>query len=88
MIRYALSATVLALMAAPALADRGPNPEELQKISAAMKAAGYVAWEEVTLDDDGPYWAIDNARKGDGTKWSVKLRPTTLGILRADRDED
>lgn len=88
MMRYALSAAAIMLAASPALADRGPNPEELQKISAAMKAAGYVSWEQVELDDDGPYWDIDDARKGDGTKWDVKLRPTTLGVLRAERDND
>lgn len=87
MIRYAVAAAALALTATPALADRPPNAEELQKITAALKAAGYVSWEEIELDDDGPYWDIDDARKADGSKWDVKLRPTTLGILKAERDD-
>lgn len=88
MIRHAIAAAGLALLAAsPALADRGPNPEELQKITAALKAAGYVSWEEVELDDDGPFWEIDDARKGDGSRWDLKLRPTTLGIHKAERED-
>jgi hypothetical protein len=88
MIRHAIAAAGLALLtAAPALADRGPNPEELQKITAALKAAGYVSWEEVGLDDDGPFWEIDDARKGDGSRWDLKLRPNTLGIHKAERED-
>lgn len=88
MTRYALPAAALALFAAtPAFADRAPTPEETQKIAAALKAAGYVSWEEIELDDDGPYWDIDDARKADGSKWDVKLRPNTLGVLKAERDD-
>lgn len=88
MIRYAIPAAALALLAAsPALADRPATPEETQKIAAALKAAGYVSWEEIELDDDGPFWEIDDARKADGTRWDLKLRPTTLGVHKAERED-
>lgn len=88
MIRYAIPAAAIALLtASPAQADRGPNPEELQRISAALKAAGYVSREAVELDDDGPFWEIDDARKGDGSRWDLKLRPNTLGIHKVERED-
>ncbi len=86
--KYAIAAAGLVLSAAsPALADRAPTPEETEKIGAALKAAGYVSWEEIELDDDGPFWEIDDARKSDGSRWDLKLRPTTLGIHKAERED-
>jgi hypothetical protein len=88
MTRTALAAALALFAATPALADRAPTPEETAKIAAALTAAGYVSWAKIELDEDGPNWEIDNARKEDGSKWDVTLRPNTLGALKTERDDD
>lgn len=87
MLRTLSIATVLAVTAAPALAvDRTPNAAETVALKQRMAGLGYVSWEEVELDDDGPYWDIDDARKADGTKFDVRLAPGSLKLLRATPD--
>lgn len=76
-----------AMIATPALADREPNQAERQQIERVLKNAGYVSWEEVELDDDGPRWEVDDARRADGTRWDIRLAPTTYAIISADRDD-
>jgi uncharacterized protein (DUF2147 family) len=75
------------LVAAPAYADRPPSTKEAASIAAALKAAGYVSWEEIEMDDDGPYWEIDDARKQDGTRWDLKLAPTDLSVIDSDKED-
>lgn len=86
----ALLAGILAAgtMASPALAgDRAPTGEEIVALDKAMKAAGYVSWEEVELDSDGPYWDVDDARTKDGARFDLKIRPGTLEILSRDAED-
>lgn len=80
-----------ALTAGPALAkDRPPTPQERTAIEAALKAAGYVSWEEIEFDDDRParqpVWDIDDARTADGKAFDLKLEPGSLKILRRTAD--
>lgn len=77
----------LGAIAVPALADRAPTEKELAEISTKLKAEGFVSWEEVELDDDGPYWEIDDARTGDGKRYDLKLRPGTLEIFDRDLED-
>lgn len=87
MIRCLCVAAALTVAATPALAvDRQPNAAETVALKQRMAALGYVSWEEVELDDDGPYWDIDDARKAGGTKFDVRLAPGSLKVLRATPD--
>lgn len=74
------------LTAGAVAADRAPTQQEQASIEKALKAAGYVSWEEIELDDDGPYWDIDDARKSDKTRWDVKLAEGSYEILSQEAD--
>ncbi|HWL46257.1 MAG TPA: PepSY domain-containing protein [Sphingomonadaceae bacterium] len=75
-----------ALLASPALADRAPTAAETAAIAPVLKAAGFVSWEEIELDDDGPLWEIDDARTANGQKYDVKIDPKTMKIIRKTLD--
>lgn len=84
----ALAAAGAALVAAtPALADRAPTATEAAAIEKAVRAAGFVSWEEVELDDDGPYWEVDDARTPDGKRYDLKLRPGTYEIVKRELED-
>jgi len=74
-------------IASPALADRAPTAEERAAIERALRAAGFVSWEEIELDDDGPYWEVDDARTKDGRRYDLKLAPKSLEIVRRKLDD-
>lgn len=80
-------AVSLGAFAMPALADRMPTSQELSDIEKKLKAEGFVSWEEIELDDDGPYWEIDDARTADGKRYDLKLRPGTLEIFERDLED-
>lgn len=75
------------LLATPALADRQPTAAERTAIEQALRDAGYTSWEEVELDDDGPVWEIDDARRADGGRWDLKLAPNTYTVVEIDRED-
>lgn len=84
----ALAAAGTALVAAtPALADRAPTATEAAAIEKAVRAAGFVSWEEVELDDDGPYWEVDDARMPDGKRYDLKLRPGSYEIVKREVED-
>jgi hypothetical protein len=72
--------------AAPASADRPPNPRERAAIETVLRGQGFVSWEEIALDDDGPLWEVDDARGPDGRRFDLKLDPRTMRIVRRERD--
>ncbi len=77
------------LMATPALADRPPTAKERAAIEKVLKANGFTRWEEIELDDDGPYWDVDDARtanRADG-KVDIRIDPRTLKIIKRQRDD-
>lgn len=85
----ACAALAGALAATPALADRQPNATERAAIEKVLKANGFVSWEEIELDDDGPYWEVDDARtanRKDG-KFDIKIAPDSMKIIRKTRDD-
>ncbi|MCA1197591.1 PepSY domain-containing protein [Sphingomonas sp. R647] len=85
---FALAAAGAAvLVATPALADRAPTATEAAAIEKAVRAAGFVSWEEVELDDDGPYWEVDDARMADGKRYDLKLRPGTYEIVERELED-
>ena len=72
-------------LAAPALAeDRPPTAAERNQLEEALTAAGFVSWEEIELDDDGPYWDVDDARTENGQRYDLKLNPQTMEIISRD----
>lgn len=85
--KFAVLAAAAALVATPALADRAPTPAEAQAIEKSVRAAGFVSWEEVELDDDGPYFEVDDARMPDGKRYDLKLRPGTYEIVSRDLED-
>src|SRR3546814_16595001 len=70
------------MIAVPAYADRGPTQDEAKAIAAKLTAEGFTSWEAIELDNDGPYWEIDDARAMDGQKYNLKLSPTGYGIIK------
>jgi len=78
-----------ALIAAPALADRPPTDAERAEIERVLRAAGYVSWEEIELDDDGPLWEVDDARTANRAegKFDIKIDPRTMRIVRRQHDD-
>lgn len=75
------------LLAAPAAADRPPSPQERAAIEEVLKANGFVSWEEIELDDDGPRWEIDDARRADGVRYDVRIDPRSMKVVRVERDD-
>lgn len=86
--RNALLPAIAAVLvaAAPASADRPPDPGERTAIEQVLRAQGYVSWEEIELDDDGPRWEVDDARAPDGRRYDVKIDPRSMRIVRRERD--
>lgn len=72
--------------ASPALADRAPNPQERAAVERVLRANGFVSWEEIELDNDGPRWEIDDAVGRDGRRYDVELDPRTLRIVSRSLD--
>lgn len=78
-----------ALIAVPALADRPPSASERAAVEAVLKANGFVSWEEIELDDDGPLWEVDDARTANNSdgKFDIKIDPTTMKIVKREQDD-
>jgi hypothetical protein len=79
-----IAAVAAATLAGPALADRAPTPEERTAIEAKLTALGFVAWDEIELDDGT--WEVDDARTADGQEYDLDLAPGTLEVIRQDPD--
>ncbi|MEM7223197.1 MAG: PepSY domain-containing protein [Pseudomonadota bacterium] len=79
--KIVMFAATVALVPATAIADdRPPTPEELVEIEKSLRAAGYVTWEEIELDDG--LWEVDDAMKdGDNREFDLKLHPQTYEII-------
>lgn len=84
----ALLAAAMMLASGPALADRDPTPEERERIEAALRAEGFVRWDDIELEDDGPapHWEVDDAVGADGREYDLKLDVDTLAIIERDPD--
>ena len=68
---------------APALADREPNSEERTQIEQTLRAAGYVSWDEIELDDG--VWEVDDARKvAGGQDCDIDIDPKKYEVVRID----
>ena len=73
-------------LAAPAARadDRVPTPDERAEIEKVLQGQGYTSWDEIKMDDGA--WKVEDARRADGGKYKVKLRPGSLDVLSAKRD--
>ncbi len=89
--KYVVGFVGLSLIAGSALAvgrddDRPPTSAERTSVERVLRDGGFVSWEEIELDRDGPVWDVDDARTRDGARYDVKIDPATLRILRRQID--
>lgn len=77
-------ALILGSSMVPALADRAPNSDELRNIEDSLKAAGFIRWDDVELDDG--LWEVDDAISADGGKYDLKL-DRSFTIVSRDKDD-
>jgi Peptidase propeptide and YPEB domain len=77
------------LTAAPAMADRAPTAEERVTLEQVLRASGFVSWEEIELDDDGPFWEVDDARTANPSdgKFDIKIDPNSMKIVKRRLDD-
>ncbi len=80
----AASVAIAVLFATPAFADRPPTADELTKIEAQLRSLGFKSWGKIELDDKK--WEIDDAIDQTGQKFDVDLDPTSLAVLKKERD--
>ncbi|SDZ74453.1 PepSY domain-containing protein [Rubrimonas cliftonensis] len=79
----AVSSALAGAATAPAFADRAPTPRERTAIEARLQALGFVAWDEIELDDG--LREIDDARRADGAEFELELdRELNLVSQRPD----
>lgn len=79
----ALVAAGLALGTLPARAD-APNADQLARIEATLKAAGYVSWSK-DIEFDDKMWEVDDARKvANGPECDLKISPDAYQIVETD----
>ncbi len=81
-------AAVAALFAAPALADRPPEPEERAAIEARLVDLGYIDWGLIELEErkgKDLYWEVEDARDAAGAFWYLRLTVKELGQLLSER---
>jgi uncharacterized membrane protein YkoI len=71
---------------APAPAGERPTPEERARVEQALRAMGFVSWEEIEREDDGRVFEVDDARMPDGTKYDLKLAADDLRVIERKRD--
>jgi hypothetical protein len=81
-----ISVAAAGALAASTSPDRQPTDSERAAIARVLQANGFVAWDEIELDD-GRRWEIDDARLANGETYDVKLAPDTLRITRRSRDD-
>ena len=83
----ALSLALLIGLPTPALADRAPTAAERTAVERVLRQAGFVSWEEIELDDDGPHWEVDDARTRAGVRYDLKIDPRSMRIVKRERDD-
>lgn len=83
-IAAAAAAFLISAAGSPKADERMPTAAELAKIEAALKAAGYVSWDEVELERGG--WEIDDAQDADGNQFDLMLDPMTLEIISKQKE--
>lgn len=72
-------------LAAPALADSKPSPQDAERVRATIAAHGFIGGE-IETDDDGPEaFEVDDARDKNGLKFDIKL-DKDFRILKIERD--
>ncbi|MFH5925390.1 hypothetical protein [Roseomonas xinghualingensis] len=71
---------LLAIGALPVLA-RAPGPEELGRIEAALRGAGYAVWGRIDIPAGGDRVVVEAARRTlEGPARSVVVEPSTMRV--------
>jgi hypothetical protein len=79
-----LASILVVTAAVRASADDEPGPEDLARITEALKRAGFHSFEGVEFDDG--VWEVDDAVGSDGREYDLELDPQTLEIVRREAD--
>jgi cell division GTPase FtsZ len=80
LVRPLLIPALLAIGALPVIA-RAPTPEEQGRIEAALRGAGYIAWGNIEIRNEGDRILVEQARKTEsGPPYSVVVEPTTMRV--------
>ena len=83
-LRWLLALAFLAVMAAPAMADRKPTTEERVRIKSVLREQGFTRWDKIEFDDDDKAWEVDDAVSADGRKYDLKLDVNNLSIIKRE----
>jgi hypothetical protein len=83
-LRWLLALAFLAVMAAPAMADRKPTTEERVRIESVLREQGFTRWDKIEFDDDDKAWEVDDAVSADGRKYDLKLDVNNLSIIKRE----
>lgn len=67
-----LAIAALVALGAPSFADKATTPEQVQKVEAALRQAGFTKWEKIELEDND-VWEVDDAVGSDGKIYDLKL---------------
>jgi hypothetical protein len=79
-VRPLLIPALLAIGALPAFA-RVPAPEELGRIEAALRSAGYTIWGNIDIPAEGDRIIVEAARRTpEGPARAVVVEPSTMRV--------
>lgn len=80
------SAAVNTAITANASAPATPVAADAGAVANALRAAGYVAWDEIERESGGRQWEIEGARRADGSEWDLKLDARTFAVIERERE--
>ena len=83
-LRWLFALAFLAVIVAPAIADRKPTPEERARIESVLREQGFTRWDKIEFDDDDESWDVDDAVSADGRKYDLKLDADDLSIIKRE----
>ena len=83
-LRWLFALAFVAVMGAPAIADRKPTPEERARIDSVLREQGFTRWDEIEFDDDDKAWEVYDAVSADGRKYDLKLDANNLSIIKRE----
>ena len=81
---FALFTMFFGICTAQADDDRPPTHRERAKIEKVLQSNGFTRWKGIEFDDGR--WEVDDAMTADGHEFDLKLDPTTLEIVKRERD--
>jgi len=65
----------------PASARDVPDASELSAIEEKLRAEGFISWDEIGREENGPCWEVGCAGRADGSRYDLKLRRRSLEMF-------